>query len=245
MEYKILENLGLTKNEIRVYVNLIESGSKLAGEITESTGIHRRNVYDCLERLIQKGLVSYVNINNKRWFSPANPNRFLEIIEEKKSELDENKKEIRKLMPYFMDMRKSKLKQDVRFFRGIEGLKTVYEDILRTRKNYIGYGPGKKVEELLRFYFPYYIKKRQKTKIFSRLIYEESSRERYYVKAPLSKVKFLPDSYISLTSNRVYGDKVAILLISKEEPLAIIIKNKSIALSYRKYFELLWKIARV
>ena len=64
MEEELLAEFGLTRNEIRVYLTLLKMGSALAGEITEKTGIHRRNIYDSLERLQEKGLVSFVIINN-------------------------------------------------------------------------------------------------------------------------------------------------------------------------------------
>jgi sugar-specific transcriptional regulator TrmB len=66
MDQKFLEEAGLTPIEVRIYLVLLEKGSIRAGEITRHTGIHRRNVYDAIERLVQKGLVSYIKTNNRR-----------------------------------------------------------------------------------------------------------------------------------------------------------------------------------
>ena len=88
MNQKIIEELGLTKNESKIYMALLRLGSAHAGEITEKTGIHRRNVYDSIERLMRKGLVSHVVVDNKKLFNPANPERFLEIIDEEKENLE-------------------------------------------------------------------------------------------------------------------------------------------------------------
>ncbi len=245
MEEKLLGEFGLTRNETRIYLTLLNIGSALAGEVTEKTGIHRRNVYDALERLQEKGLVSYIIINNKKWFNPANPNRFLDIIEEKKHELDSRKKEFENVLPKLNLARSLTEKHDVRFFKGVEGLKTVYEDILRTGKDYEGYGPGKEMEKILKFYFKHYIQKRKKLKIKTRLIYPEKDRGKQFVKAPLSQVKFLPDKYTSYAALRIYGDKVALLLLSEDNPLAIIIKNRKIAEGYRKYFDVIWGAAKI
>jgi len=242
MEEEIIASL-LTKNEAKVYLSLLKAGSAMAGEITEKTGVHRRNVYDSIERLVKKGLVSHVNIDNKKVFSPANPERFLELMEEERRNLEKKKEDFRKILPSLKLFREGKKKQDVRFFRGIGGLKTVYEDILRTKKECIGYGSGAKIEEILKSYFRNYIKRRVKEKIKTRLIYEESERGKDYTKNPRSQVKFLPDKYSSHSSLRIYSDKTAIILMSKEDPLAIIIKNSEIADGYRKYFEILWKAA--
>ena len=212
MKEKILQDFGLTRNEAKIYLTLLNLGSSRAGEITEKSGIHRRNVYDSIERLTEKGLVSSVIVDNKKLFSPANPQRFIELIEEKKAELDERKKHFRKLLPELSLMRTLKKKHEVRFFRGIEGLKTVYEDILRTKKDYIGYGPGEEIEKILKFYLIHYLKRRKQAGIRVRLIYNEKSKGKKYTQRQLSEIRFLPEEYSYHAALRVYSDKTSILL---------------------------------
>ncbi len=241
MENSVIEELGLTRNESEIYLSLLKNGMSSAGDLTKDTGIHRRNVYDSLQRLMQKGLASSIKESNHTLFNPANPKRFYQLIEERRSALESKKDQLDAIMPALLDMRSARPKHDVRFFTGIEGLKTVFEDILRTNKDYLGYGPGNTIESLMKFYFPQFIKKRKRLKIKHRMIYDEKSRGAAFTRGPLSRVRYLPNKYISLTANRIYGDKVSILLISQTEPMAITIKNKEIALSYRKHFEILWK----
>ena len=104
-------------------------------------------------------------------------------------------------------------------------------------------GPGAPVEALLKYYFPHYIARRKKSKIFFKLIYDEESRDKYFTKSPLGQIRYLSKKYISNTAFRIYGDKVALLLLSEDEPLAIIIKNKSLSEGYSRYFEILWDAA--
>ena len=243
MNNELFYSLGLTPNEAKVYKTLLDLGTAQAGYITEKSGIHRRNVYDSLSRLMEKGLVSFVITNNKKLFSPANPKRFLEIIDEKKFELENLKGEFNKIMPELELKGRLQEKHDVRFFKGSEGLKTVFEDIIRTGKDYIGYGPGHQLEKILKHYFRHFVNNRLKAKISLRLIYDEESRNKIK-KNPLSTLRYIPEQYSSRAALRIYGDKVAILLLSEEEPLAIVIKNKAIADGYRKYFEVMWKAAK-
>ena len=243
MQYRIFHSLGLTENESKVYVTLLDLGTAQAGHITEKSGIHRRNVYDSIARLVEKGLVSFVIVNNKKLFSPVNPKRFLEIIEEKKFGLESLKNDFNKILPE-LELRTSlQEKHDVRFFKGVEGLKTVFEDIIRTGKDYIGYGPGHHLEKILKHYFKHYVNSRVKAKIRLKLIYDEASRAKVK-RNPLSELRYIPDKYSSRAALRIYGDKVALLLLSEEEPLAIVIKNKAIADGYKKYFEVMWKAAK-
>ena len=239
----VLSKIGLTKNESKVYLTLLDLGTAQAGQITEKSGVHRRNVYDSIDRLMEKGLISFVIANNKKLFSPVNPKRFLELIDEKKFELDGLKSDFQKILPELELRTTLKERHDVRFFKGVEGLKTVFEDIIRTGKDYIGYGPGQQLEKILKHYFKHFIDKRIKSKISLRLIYDEASRKALK-KNPLSDLRYMPDQYSSRAALRIYGDKVALLLLSEEEPLAIVIKNKAIADGYRKYFEVMWKAAK-
>ena len=243
MNNELFYSLGMTSNETKVYLTLLDLGTAQAGQITEKSGVHRRNVYDSISRLIEKGLISFVTVNNKKLFSPVNPRRFLELIDEKKFELENLKSDFSKIMAELQLKAKLQQAHDVRFFKGVQGLKTVYDDIIRTGKDYIGYGPGHQVEKILKHYLKHFIDKRVKAKINIKLIYDEGSRKKIR-KTPLSEIRFIPDQFSSRAALRIYGDKVALLLLEEEEPLAIVIKNKPIADGYRKYFEVMWKAAK-
>jgi HTH-type transcriptional regulator, sugar sensing transcriptional regulator len=130
---------------------------------------------------------------------------------------------------------------DVRFFKGAEGLKSVFEDIIRTGEDYIGYGPINEVKDVLKHHYTRFIQKRNMLRIHTRLIDGEGTRRekpnRY------SKVRYIPQEYISKAALRIYGNKTAIMLLSKD-PIAIVIKNQDIADGYRKYFEIMWQSAK-
>jgi len=240
----VLSKIGLTKNEINVYTTLLKLGNALAGEITSYSGIHRRNVYDAIERLIEKGLVSFVIINNRKWFKAADPSRLLVVLDEQKRRIDNVKISIEQIIPQLKALPIIKEKQDVLYFKGKEGLKTVYEDILATGQSYIGYGPGVHIDSLLKAYFKDYVRRRIKKNMGFRMIWDEHSRGKYFTKTPLVESRFLPNDVCSHAALRIYGNKVAIMLLSEEQPLAVVLENKAIADGYRKYFEVMWRAAK-
>ena len=82
-----LREIGLSKNETKIYLALLELGPALMGQICGKTKIHRRNVYDSIEMLKDKGFVSSTTINNRNVFEAVNPQRILEILEEKKTNI--------------------------------------------------------------------------------------------------------------------------------------------------------------
>lgn len=245
MKEIILTEFGLTKNEIKVYLTLLRIGSALAGEITEKSGIHRRNVYDSIDRLIEKGLVSFIIKNNRKYFRATDPKRFLGIIKEEERGLLKKKEEFNEILPELnLNKNLAKTTQEAHFYKGVEGIKSVCDDILRTQKDYIGYSPGEQFEKILKFYFVHFIEQRKKKKIHAKLIYNEMVRGKKLIHTSLSEIRFLPKEFASYAGLRIYGNKVAILLLSEEEPLAIVIDNEAIAEGYRKYFDIIWKAAK-
>jgi len=226
---EILQKLGLTDNEARVYLALLELGPSLAGQISRKTGIHRRNVYDITERLIKKGLIGYIIKNNRRLFEAVNPERLKEVLREQQQELEESMPNLTLLY------KKTKEKQETNFYKGIEGLKTIFQDQLETKEILI-LGASSSAFEILPFYFKWYDKDRVKRKIKVRII----ANKDFNKKIPLADIRYLPEKYANPLAINIYGDKVAIILW-KKPPLAIVIKEQEIAESYRKYFELMWQ----
>ena len=236
MNLEILEESGLTHNESLTYKALLELGPSLAGQISRKTGLHRRTVYDVVEMLIKKGLVGYIKKNNQKYFEASSPERFRDILIEKENAINE-------FLPEMMSLYgKTREKQETNFYKGRQGLKTVLEDQLESGTNEILIlGASQIAYEILEFYFKWFDKKRKERKIKTRIIFNKSEKK---IKVPYSEIRYLPQKYSSPLAVNIYRDKVAIILWSKDNPLAIIIKNKEISEGYKKYFELTWKLAK-
>ena len=244
MDISILKEVGLTDNEIKVYMVLLKTDSALASEIAIKTNINRTNTYDVLESLVEKGIVSYVIKANRKYFMATDPNRLLAYLKERESKLREQEKEIEKLIPSLLSMKaKTKEKIKVEIYRGKEGLKTIFEDILKEKKEYWALGYTGFASNVLPYYFYHWHKRRVKTGIKRRLIAGPERRGTKPIKLPLTKVKYLPKHYHSPTSTMIYGDKIWIFLPIGTEHVSVLIENKEINESYRSYFEVLWKIA--
>ena len=92
MDYLIsLGNLGLTKVEAKVYLELLKIGSTKTGPLVKKTGLHRATVYDVLKRLIEKGLVNYITKENTKHFQAIDPHSLLDLLKEEQIELDNKK----------------------------------------------------------------------------------------------------------------------------------------------------------
>jgi HTH-type transcriptional regulator, sugar sensing transcriptional regulator len=232
--YEELTVLGLTRTESKIYSMLIELGRAQAGLISRKTGIHRRSVYDALERLIEKGLVSYIRENEKRVYIPTDPARLKEIAEEMT-------KGISQILPTLeQNYHSIKEKQETSFFRGKEGIRSIFEDQLKVGETIYIISTAYSATEGLKYYMGRYTEKSIKKKIKLQILYAKGDPT---TTIPLADIRHLPDEFASPVATNIYGNRVAVLIWSLE-PLAILIKNKQVAETYKKYFDVLWKFAR-
>src|SRR5271157_5738232 len=84
MDTSILEELGLTNAQIKVYLALLELGESTGGPILKNTGLQNSVLYMTLDKLVQKGFASYVQRGKRRHYRPADPKTILNFIEERK-----------------------------------------------------------------------------------------------------------------------------------------------------------------
>ena len=79
----ILKELGFSDYETNIYLTLLDIGESTPGKVAEKANIHRRNVYDALNRLVKKGFVSVVTKNNHKHYAPVNPEKIKSTFKEK------------------------------------------------------------------------------------------------------------------------------------------------------------------
>lgn len=88
----------LSKNESIIYYDLLESGLSKATTIAKRTKLARNKVYDALNRLESKNLVSVENSKVKA-YAPNNPSKFLNFVEEQFAEQKKLYSSVSKAMP--------------------------------------------------------------------------------------------------------------------------------------------------
>ncbi|MCK4589979.1 MAG: hypothetical protein KAT77_06045 [Nanoarchaeota archaeon] len=246
MDTKLLEELGLTKNEIKVYLALLELGSTSTGPLIKKVGMHRAAVYDIIDLLIDKGLVSYVIKANRKYFEAQDPDRLLEYLESKKQDIVNKEEKLKKILPELQLKRKlSKEEQEGTLYKSKKGLKSIFEDILKEKKPWFVFGATGKFKELFHAYFIHFHERRAKSKIPLKIIFNDEVRKQKREKElKLCKIKYLPNSYISPSTTFIYGDRVAIINWSSD-PMAFLMRSKQVADSYKSFFDILWKTANL
>lgn len=235
MEFPELKEVGLSEGEIKVYSALVSIGPSSLIGIQEKTSIERRNIYDILNKLIGKGLVSYTTQDKIRVFQCAPPKNLMEKIISKEKKLDELKKKIPQISSLY-ESSKPQIRAEV--FRGKGGIRAIFEDTLNCKEVYF-IGGGHYVIDFLPKYWLSYNLRRIKSKIkWINLWRYELRNEATPLK--LEKIKVLPKEF-SGNPNVIfiYGNKIANVLWG-ENPFAFVIESSEIADNYKKYHNYLW-----
>ena len=237
---QLLEQLGLTKNEITVYTMLLREGTSLAGKITQKTGIHRRNVYDCLERLLQKGLIGYIKENNRKAYTITDPASL-------RDRLAQQQRDLESALPTMLALyTQQSEKRETLFFRGAAGIKQVLQDQLSVAEEILVLATSADPSDVVKHYFPKYQLLRKERSIRTRMLFDTSHKASWTKlkqKLPLSRIRFLAGVNRSPLAQYVYGDTVA-LIVWGADPIAIVIRQRDVAQGFRDNFETLWKQAK-
>jgi len=237
MEKEILRNLGLSETEAKVYLSLLTLGNAQAGEITQKTELNRTNVYDALERLLSKGLATYVKKGKIKIFESVNPIRLKELLKEKEESLNkifdglENK------------YKQSKQKEEVVIYKGKQGVKTALDNLLKEKEILI-YGASNKFSKIYPVYRNIWETRRQKLKINKKILHNINVKnEKMSENQKFEDIKFLPKEYI-FPSTIMIGSNTTTTVVWLEQPFAFVVNSKEVTQSNKNFFELLWKIAK-
>jgi sugar-specific transcriptional regulator TrmB len=246
----ILRGIGLTNYETKVYLALLDLGESTSGKILAKAGMHSGKIYEILDSLKSKGLVSEITKSGVKHFSPAEPTRVRDYLADKKREIEEQEKDFDGIMPLLMKkIGQVKGKTTIEIFTGYKGLKTAYgKEIQRYKKNSVvrvlGITPREKqvVNKKYYDYFPYYVRPlRDKNNIRMRKILSEDARKDLKYQEKGAELRFLP--YDSMAGFNISEDLV-IIGIFTDEPIFISIESREVAKSFIDSFEAMWKVAK-
>jgi sugar-specific transcriptional regulator TrmB len=228
-----LTKVGLTGNEAKAYLELLKSEELTANELSKKISTDRTLTYTLLNNLIEKGLVSYIIKQNKKFFKAEKPENLLNPLKEREVFINDliiglSKIKKEKIIPY-----------EIKVFEGKEGLRNLMYLIYK-HKHFVSFGgTGRAYDQL--YDIQAVLKTLNKIEFSGKMIIQERYKGHEITKQKVIQTKYLDIKAEATTS--IFGDYVSIH-VAKEKPLVILIKNKDIAESYRNHFEVLWNAAK-
>ncbi len=237
MNYEMLKKFGLTNTEIKIYITLLKIGQNLASKISHSANVERAVTYHTLEKLIRKGLVSYYIKENRKYFTAADPEKLRDLLREKEDALTD-------ILPHLAQLKhQNEQPLAIEVFRGVEGFKTVLEDIIREKQSYYIIGYTGLAPTIASFWYLHWQKRRIKCKVMRYVLAYTGFEHTPALDYALTHIRVLPKKIISepKTSTIIYGKDKVLLFLPLAEFTGIRIKNREVHQSYQEYFDVLWK----
>lgn len=243
-----LQSLGLSPNEAKIYEALVENGESTISDISVTAKVHRRNAYDAVSRLIDKGLCFQVVSPSGDRFGAVDPNKLKELIGEKE-------KMLQGILPNLQERyHASAAKEEAFIYRGLEGQKNIFRDMLRVGADsyFIGAKGGwfdPRIETARKSFFKEANKK--KIKFIQLFDYGIKTLDNFpkHFEGDL-KYRVLPKEYSNNSAIHIFGDYVVTytgLPIGKinTDTVFFVIHSKDLAESYRQWFWYMWKQSSV
>jgi len=239
MDKNLFRELGFTEHEGDIYLTLLQHGSLTAYDLAEKVGFYRQLTYDALNRLKEKGYVHTVKEGKTQFYKASDPQLILEYFNEKVNRY-------RHFLPELLQLQlQSQDTLSVETYKGKNVLRIAFRDIITTLKEKGGEVLCTSVDEnfALEEYkalCSQYERDLLAYRITERVLIKEGVKG-IFAKGT-SKYKKIPERFFNRNPTQIYGTNVQIILWGNPNYL-IIIRNKDIADSYRKQFELMWKAA--
>jgi|SRR3989344_178146 len=244
MDKDILLNLGLTDNELKVYISILQLGTCSGTDIRKDTKISNSQVYFVLDNLISKGLIIYEKRASGKMYIALDPSVIKTILENRNKQIEES-------IPFLKSIQNKNISStETAIFEGINGFRNALINLAQEcPKNetiyIIGFSnqtyKNKQLADILIDVNKISKQKRHKFKMIldnpKNSFFEEREEEK------MSEIKFMRKGFVSPASIDIFQDYVYILLWD-ENPYAIRIRNKNISDGFKVYFDFLWNIAK-
>lgn len=238
MEQQTLVELGLNDKEATLYLRLLREGATTASRLAKLTGLNRTTAYLELDGLLHKGLVSYVIRDAKRYYQAANPEKLLQLLELKR-------KKVEAVLPALSGLHKTIERFRFEVYEGKEGVKTFYQDILKTAVHVDAFGVTGKAFDLLKFDFPHLAREAHKNGLRVRYLANASAQESLKgLPEGFAQIKFLPEKYVAGITTVIYSGKVAIQSLVEDDVYVAVIDDNALYQSYVAYFDFMWQAAQ-
>lgn len=238
-----LLQLGLSREEAKIYLTVLELGGSFASTIASKAGTPRVNCYYVLENLRKKGLIT-ANLKGNTKFFIAEPPQVLV------NKTEENYQKAKSLLPDLLALTKaSDYKPAMRSYEGLDGIKTIFEQMLTAKSEVIGYTNLKALGELLPDFLPGYFKKLVKNKVKLRLISPSSKEGREFTQNffpknfPRELVEILfvnPDEFSFENQIAIYDSSVSIVSLNPDEKIGVMLGSEVYARTQKAVFNLSW-----
>ena len=237
MLQNILESIGLNGKEACIYLAALETGSSPVSKIASKAKLNRVTAYDILEKLVKKGMINFFTKDKIKYFTATDP----EIVV---NEFKKRTADLQKSLPDLKRLHGDTIHPRVRYFEGLEGIKSIYADTLKSKTEILNYGNSQEIRTHWPTYDEDYVKQRAILKIYLRGIAIDDQYGRWVQARDTEnhrEIRLVNKNQFNFTNEiNIYDDKLAIISF-KDELIGMIIESPEIANTQRAIFKMVWE----
>lgn len=243
-----LQSVGFTKNESKIYISLLGKREIKVSEILKESNVGTGKIYDTLENMCSKGIISKITKNGIKYFSPSPPGKITELVLKKEREVEQIKENCRKLLPSLeKEFSKNPSQTSVEVYSGNNGLKSIINLIskeIKKNDKFQIFGASGKRDAFMLNSWNHFAKELIKSKNckFYFLMADSSYESRKGIELLKNKNCFFKEfSMFEFAPLTIIGQFTIIndYLNSNH----ILIKSESISNSFREVFENIWNLS--
>lgn len=241
-----LKRAGLTDGEARVYLAITELGETTVGAIVDRSKVTKSIIYQILEKLIEKGLVSFVFKEKTKYFQAGPPDNLLEFLAQRKKAIERTEGEIKELVPQLLMKRAMGKASTVTVYEGFQGIMTAYTkrfEVLKAGDEYLNIGLPATQPEYHHAFWEKDHRERVTRKIKAKLLYNRKVSDAILKNRNSYQgcdARRMPDDIETPSWVLLYRDVVVIAIPQGIHPIAIEIHNPEVAKSFARYFQWYW-----
>lgn len=237
--YKILQDIGLSENQAKVYLAALSLGPSTILKIARAAELKRTTVYSIIESLKQKGLVNIELRGFKQLFVAEHPEKL-------ESTLEAKRQKFKKFLPEFSALYNLKESGSfIKYYEGLESVKSLYNELLKQvkpREYFLGISNSELWYNLDPDFFQDFIERRAKLNIDIKLLLQDSKIARKHKELERNyneEIKILPPNTSLGVSTAIISTKI-IFHQTKPPVLAIAVENQNVIQSQKELFEIIW-----
>lgn len=227
-----------------MYLAGLKIGSAPASAIAKEAGVSRPLAYQALEELMQKGLVSKVQVRQGAQFTMASPDQLEAVIQGKEHELRALKQELPSVFAELTSLAPHIHKQSsVRFYEGKEAVKKVAWEVLETKEKKIrSLAPLKSILDTIDpSFMRQWMKERNKRKIQSNSIWSAHHTEADF-QSPYRELRLAPKG-MDFTSTILIYDNTVVIMAPPPAVFSMVVESEHFSSTMKAIFDQLWIIS--
>ncbi len=247
---KILKDLWLKENEVKVYLASISMWPQVASLIWKKTNIARSNTQYICWKLVEKWLLSMIETPNGNVYSPKDPEKILTMLNKEYNKID---KKMQKANSIISDLKQLKNPYSkvpkVKYYTWVDWIIEMFEDVFKVNQDiYWAIDITDDIHpKILDYLNNDYTIKRSRTRIHTKVLFNDNKKSKKYRENDelVNRVSLLvPEQNFPFdTCTHIYWNKVAYFSYKKWDMTWVIIENENIKNAALSLFKLAWNYA--